>query len=177
MIKSESREYPKPIPGVLSDALSSSLSQCSSGIISSLTFRSRCRPFVFISEVLIPQLSHEDSTPLPRHTFKLSSCSAARWLPRLKACFTHQCLNNSPWQYTKRLWKGPCRGFGTKSWRVTHICGEHSHLIKRECVRAKLIPLSEGLPNTRGSLLSPSVVTDSAHPLNALSGALREQTG
>lgn len=51
------------------------------------------------------------------------------------ACFTHQCLDN-----IKRLWKPLSRGLNTKSGLRTHICREHSGLIKRECVTVKHIP-------------------------------------
>lgn len=110
------------------------------------------------------------------HLFTLSSCSAVGWVPPQKHVL-HISVLTSSWQYIKSLRKAPCRGFNTKSGLREHICREHSNLIKRKCVIAKHIPLSERLPDTRGTVLSPSVVTDSAHPLNAVSGALRAQTG
>lgn len=75
------------------------------------------------------------------------------------------------WQCIKSFWKVPRRGSNIKSELRAHICREHSNLIGRKCVIAKHIRLSGQLPNTRESMLSPSVLTDSAHPLNAATGA------
>lgn len=137
-----------------------------------------CLWFVWISEGIIRSPNRKYTTRLPLHLFILSSCSAVGWVPLLEHV-VHISVSTATWHYIKSFWMAPCRGFNTESELRTHICREHGSLIKRKCVtgKAHTPPHSERLPNTRGSILSPSVVTDSVHPLNTVSGALRVQTG